>query len=82
MVVCWAVGVGRLRDDLAVPAGKVVDVDDAVGAGGETGLDEAVVFTEIFLVQVCAELAVDEELPRYCCESGGVGNSYEMGLGE
>lgn len=46
------VGGAALTDDLSVPAGVVVEVEDAEdGVGGEAALDEAVVLTEVVGVE-------------------------------
>jgi hypothetical protein len=46
------VGGAALADDLSVPAGVVVEVEDAEdGAGGETALDKAVVLAEVVGVE-------------------------------
>ena len=52
-----------LTDGVAVLAGVIVDVDYAVGAGGEAGLDEVVVVGEEGGVKLTAEIMVDEVLP-------------------
>ena len=60
--------VGRstvLANNAAVPAGIVVDVDDAVSAGGEAGLDQTIVVGKECRVKLTAELMGDEVLPAY-----------------
>ena len=57
------VGGAALADDVAVPAGVVVDVDDAVGAGGQAGSHDVVVGGEEVGVERTAEHSVDEVLP-------------------
>lgn len=59
LVVRWS----ALADDAAVPAGIVVHVEDAEGAGGETRFHEFVVGAEKALVQRTSKVVVDEVLP-------------------
>lgn len=57
------VGRAALADDLAVPAGIVVDVQDALGPGGEAARHQVVVVGEVGGVEVTADDAVGEVLP-------------------
>ena len=60
IVVCGpAIG----ADEFPVPAGVVVDVDYAVGAGVKAALHQSVVALEVGFVERAAELVVDKELP-------------------
>ena len=54
-----------LPDDAAVPAGVVVQVDDAVGAGCQAGLHELIVAGEEGGVEGAAERVGDEVLPAH-----------------
>lgn len=59
-----SVGGTALANDLAVPAGVVVDVDNAEGsAGGQAVLDLLVVDSPVGGAEGAADLVVDEELP-------------------
>ena len=57
------VGGTALPDDGVVPSSIVVHVQDAVGAGLEARLHEAIVLLEDCLVERAAEVEVDEILP-------------------
>jgi hypothetical protein len=59
LVVSWA----ALADDLAVPAGVVVEVNEADGAGGQAALDKLVVGSSDGGVKGTAELASSKMLP-------------------
>ena len=59
-----SVGGTALANDLAVPAGVVVDVDNAEGsAGGQAVLDLLIVDGPVGGAEGAADLVVDEELP-------------------
>ena len=59
-----SVGGTALANDLAVPAGVVVDVDNAEScAGGQAVLDLLVVDSPVGGAEGAADLVVDEELP-------------------
>ena len=59
-----SVGGTALADNLAVPAGVVVDVDNAEsGAGGQAVLDLLIVDGPVGGAEGTADLVVDEELP-------------------
>lgn len=57
------VGGTALADDLAVPAGVVVDVDDALGSRGEAARHQVVVVGKVGGVEVAADDVVGEVLP-------------------
>ena len=59
LVVGWA----ALADDLAVPAGVVVEVDEADSAGGQAALDELVVGSSDSGIKGTTELVADKVLP-------------------
>ena len=65
-----------LADDAAVPAGVVVHVEDAEGAGGETRLHELVVGAEEGCVERTAEVVVDKVRP-----SDGKAEEVEVVIG-
>ena len=52
-----------LADDLTVPAGVVVDVNNAAGVGGEARFNDAVVAGEIGFIEGSTELVGDKVLP-------------------
>ena len=54
-----------LADDLPVPAGVVVDVNDTMGAGRQARLHERVVLADVGWIEGSAETAVDKELPSH-----------------
>jgi hypothetical protein len=52
-----------LTDNLSIPAGIVVDVNDTVSTSDQASLDQVVVFLEIRCVESATNLVVDEILP-------------------
>ena len=52
-----------LTDDLSVPAGVIMDVDNAVGAGRQACLHQRVVFAAVCWVERTCLVVVDEVLP-------------------
>ena len=52
-----------LTNDLSVPAGVVVNIDNTVSTSDQTSLDQGVVFGEIRRVQRATDLIIDEVLP-------------------
>ena len=59
LVVRWS----ALADNTPIPAGVVVHVEDAEGAGCETRLHDLVIGAEEGLVQRTTKVVVDEVLP-------------------
>lgn len=54
-----------LANDLSIPAGVVMDVNDTMGAGGQARLHQVIVFREISGVKLATEFVADEVLPAY-----------------
>ena len=69
------VGRTALADDATVPAAKVVDVNHAVGARVEAGLHEKVKVAKVGVVELAADLVIDNVLPRSCYMEGEVSNA-------
>lgn len=59
LVVGWA----ALADNCTVPAGVIVNVDHTVGASGQARLHQVVVLGHVPVVEVAAQLALDQVLP-------------------
>lgn len=53
----------RLSNDVPVPARVIVQVDDALGASVQAGLDERVVLGEVLGIEVDAQPVVGQVLP-------------------
>ena len=54
-----------LTNDIPVPAGVIMDIDDAEGTGDQAGLDQCIVFLKSCGVEIASDLVVDQILPRY-----------------
>lgn len=48
-----------LTDDLPVPAGVIMDIDDTEGTGDQAGLDQGIVFLKCCGVEIASDLVVD-----------------------
>ena len=52
-----------LANDLPVPAGVIVDINDAMGARRQASLHQLIVLADVRRIERSAEVVVDEELP-------------------